>query len=301
MEISEASPTVRRVAISVRGIVQGVGFRPFVYNAARVEGLSGWVRNESGTVRIEVQGEPTAVDAFLARLRNTPPPQARLDAVEIEDIPPLEATATPAFEIRASAGGSPPRPTIPADLATCPDCLAEIADPAERRHNYPFTNCTNCGPRWSIIERLPYDRPNTSMAAFAMCPECRAEYENPADRRFHAQPIACPLLRPPAAIARPRRPRVGRRRSGPLRRRRGDSGRANRRHEGPGRFSTPGRCHPCRGRHPAPAAEAPPRPSVRRDARFAGRDAMLLPGFGGGGPAIDLASGPDRALAATGR
>ncbi len=197
MEISDASPTVRRVAISVRGVVQGVGFRPFVYNAARAERLSGWIRNEAGTVRIEVQGEPGAVNAFLDVLRNSPPPQARIDAVEIEEISPLpEGEGTSAFEIRKSEGNSPPRPTIPADLATCRECLAEIFDPSERRHNYPFTNCTNCGPRWSIIERLPYDRPWTSMASFEMCAACRAEYEDPADRRFHAQPIACPRCGP---------------------------------------------------------------------------------------------------------
>ncbi len=190
-------PTVRRVAISVRGVVQGVGFRPFVYNAARAEALSGWVRNEAGTVRIEVQGAPGAVDAFLDTLKKSPPPQARIDAIEIKEISPLPlGEGTSAFEIRQSEGDSPPRPTIPADLATCRECLAEISDPSERRHNYPFTNCTNCGPRWSIIERLPYDRQWTSMASFEMCPACRAEYDDPADRRFHAQPIACPRCGP---------------------------------------------------------------------------------------------------------
>ncbi|MCD4728934.1 MAG: carbamoyltransferase HypF, partial [Pirellulales bacterium] len=209
-----------------------VGFRPFVYNAARAEALSGWVRNEAGTVRIEVQGAPGAVDTFLDTLKKSPPPQARIDAIEIKDISPSplgegpgvrahsgippgphpsplpegegtkkisplpEGEGTSAFEIRRSSGDSPPRPTIPADLATCRECLAEISDPSERRHNYPFTNCTNCGPRWSIIERLPYDRPWTSMASFEMCPACRAEYDDPADRRFHAQPIACPRCGP---------------------------------------------------------------------------------------------------------
>ncbi len=227
-----SKPTVRRVAISVRGVVQGVGFRPFVYNAARAEALSGWIRNEAGTVRIEVQGDRAAVNAFLDVLRNSPPPQARIDAVEIKEISPLplgegpgvraysgappspppnplpegegtkeisslpEGEGTSAFEIRKSEGDSPPRPTIPADLATCRECLAEIFDPSERRCNYPFTNCTNCGPRWSIIERLPYDRRWTSMASFEMCPACRAEYDDPADRRFHAQPIACPRCGP---------------------------------------------------------------------------------------------------------
>ena len=187
---------VRRTAVVVRGVVQGVGFRPFVYNAARSNGLSGWVCNEAGAVRIEAQGDQAAVDAFLAVLRNSPPPQARIDMLEIADIAPEAVPSPTTFEIRASVGDSSPRPTIPADLATCRECLAEIGDPTERRHNYPFTNCTNCGPRWSIIERLPYDRPATSMAAFEMCSACRAEYENPADRRFHAQPIACPNCGP---------------------------------------------------------------------------------------------------------
>ncbi|NLF07589.1 MAG: carbamoyltransferase HypF [Pirellulaceae bacterium] len=186
----------RRLAITARGVVQGVGFRPFVYNAARSNGLTGWVRNESGAVRIEVQGGRAAIDAFLDQLRNSPPPQARIDSLDVADIPPEELDAAASFEIRASGDDASPQPTIPADLATCAECLAEINTPGERRHGYPFTNCTNCGPRLSIIERLPYDRPNTSMSAFEMCAACRAEYENPADRRFHAQPIACPTCGP---------------------------------------------------------------------------------------------------------
>ncbi len=190
---------MRRLAITVRGIVQGVGFRPFVYQAARRGRLGGWVRNEADTVRIEVQGDGAALDAFLDALRHAHPPQARIDAVEVQEQVPEQMAGQPngaLFRICGSADASAPRPTIPADLATCPECLAEIQDPHERRYRYPFTNCTNCGPRWSIIERLPYDRARTSMAGFAMCAECRAEYENPADRRFHAQPIACPRCGP---------------------------------------------------------------------------------------------------------
>ncbi len=227
-------PSPRRLAITVRGVVQGVGFRPFVYNAARRRKLTGWVMNEADAVQIEVQGDPTAIEAFLDDLRKHHPSHARVDAIEVHEISPLPlgegsgvraCTGTPpyphpsplpegegteafhpsplpkedgtgSFEIRMSRAVAAPRPTIPADLATCPDCLAEIRDPHQRRHNYPFTNCTNCGPRWSIIERLPYDRPRTSMASFAMCPECRAEYDDPTDRRFHAQPIACPRCGP---------------------------------------------------------------------------------------------------------
>ena len=197
---------MRRLAITVRGIVQGVGFRPFVYQAARRGQLGGWVRNDAGTVRIEVQGERAALDAFLDALRHAPPPQARIDAVEVQEQTPELIAGQPngaAFRICGSGEASAPRPTIPADLATCRECLAEIQDPSQRRYRYPFTNCTNCGPRWSIIERLPYDRSRTSMAGFAMCAECQAEYDNPADRRFHAQPIACPRCGPMLQVLDP--------------------------------------------------------------------------------------------------
>ena len=172
-----------------------MGFRPFVYNSARAKGLCGWVLNEADLVRMEVQGERAALDEFVDVLRSAHPPQARIDEIDIREVP-CEKDCPPAFEIRASLNQSAPQPTIPADLATCAQCLAEIRDPTQRRHGYPFTNCTNCGPRWSIIEQLPYDRARTSMAGFEMCPACRAEYENPADRRFHAQPIACPKCGP---------------------------------------------------------------------------------------------------------
>lgn len=188
-------PTVRRWAIAVRGVVQGVGFRPFVYNTAVSCGLTGWVQNETDTVRIEIEGPQGDLERFLARLRHSPPPQARIDALEVAERP-CQNGASGTFEIRTSPAAGTPRPTIPADLATCSECLHEIRTPGERRYRYPFTNCTNCGPRWSIIERLPYDRPRTSMALFPMCPACEAEYHDPADRRFHAQPIACPECGP---------------------------------------------------------------------------------------------------------
>jgi hydrogenase maturation protein HypF len=181
----------------VRGVVQGVGFRPFVYHLARADSLVGWVLNEPDAVRIEVQGEEPALRRFLAKLRADHPPQASIETMDVCEVP-AEAAGEKAggFEIRTSRARSAPRPTVPADLATCRECLREINDPAERRHRYPFTNCTNCGPRWSIIEQLPYDRPRTSMRGFRMCPLCRAEYEEPGDRRFHAQPIACPACGP---------------------------------------------------------------------------------------------------------
>jgi hydrogenase maturation protein HypF len=188
---------VRRLRITVRGIVQGVGFRPFVYNAASAESLSGWVLNEPDAVRIEVQGEPSALERFLDTLRHRHPPQARIEGLDVCEILADAADSELAgFQIRTSTGDTRPRPTIPADLATCAECLQEIRDPRQRRYRYPFTNCTNCGPRWSIIEQLPYDRPRTSMHRFQMCEACRTEYEDPADRRFHAQPIACPACGP---------------------------------------------------------------------------------------------------------
>ncbi len=183
--------TASRLAITVRGVVQGVGFRPFVYNAASACRLSGWVQNTAELVHIEVQGSQPDLDAFCEKLRRHPPRQAHIDALEISQIP-CQDNDTSSFEIRSSTGHAAPRPTIPADLATCDECLQEIRTPAQRRFRYPFTNCTNCGPRWSIIERIPYDRPRTSMRRFQMCPACTAEYQDPADRRFHAQPIACP-------------------------------------------------------------------------------------------------------------
>ncbi|MCC6124418.1 MAG: carbamoyltransferase HypF [Pirellulales bacterium] len=195
MAESRTSSPLRRVAVAVRGVVQGVGFRPFVYNAARSQGLGGWVLNEADLVRIEAQGSVESVAAFLKIVQNHPPSQAKIDALEIRDIPCRDDAPT-TFEIRTSDASSLPGPTIPADLAACEECLAEIFNSSERRFGYPFANCTNCGPRWSIIEQLPYDRPRTSMKSYAMCAECRAEYENPADRRFHAQPIACPACGP---------------------------------------------------------------------------------------------------------
>ena len=198
---------VCRRSVVVRGVVQGVGFRPFVYNAATAGGLSGWVQNEADMVRLEIEGDAARVESFLEALRHDHPPQARIDALTVSELPPQgtheNGTTAGAFVIRASAGGAAPQPTIPADLAICAACLTEIRDPSQRRYGYPFTNCTNCGPRWSIIEHLPYDRPRTSMAAFVMCPECQAEYDHPADRRFHAQPIACPRCGPQVRLLAP--------------------------------------------------------------------------------------------------
>ncbi|MBN2290968.1 MAG: carbamoyltransferase HypF, partial [Pirellulales bacterium] len=195
-------PTTRRIVLEVRGVVQGVGFRPFVFGLARRLGLGGSVRNEADVVRIELQGPHSAVDDFLRLLPSEAPAQSRIDSVEIIEQECHEQCAS-VFEIHASVDQSAPRPTIPADLATCGECLVEIRDSHQRRYRYAFTNCTHCGPRWSIIRGLPYDRPRTSMESFEMCAACRGEYENPADRRFHAQPVACPACGPKLRLLEP--------------------------------------------------------------------------------------------------
>ncbi len=193
--LKEADCQLCRWRLTVRGIVQGVGFRPFVYNTAQRLGLAGWVKNTSGQVEILLEGRREQLESFVHALQHTHPPQARIDALEAVELkagePPLAD-----FQIIASTAEESVRPIIPADLALCEACRAEIHTPTERRYRYPFTNCTHCGPRWSIIRGLPYDRPRTSMAHFAMCPDCQAEYKNPRDRRFHAQPIACPWCGP---------------------------------------------------------------------------------------------------------
>jgi hydrogenase maturation protein HypF len=189
---------VPRLRLEVSGVVQGVGFRPFVYRTARELGLAGWVRNHASGVTVEVQGEDGALGEFVRRLREDPPPAARI--VTLNSLPVPEEDGGE-FVISASAAGGPTLPSVPADLATCPECLAEIRDPAERRFRYPFTNCTNCGPRYSIIASLPYDRPGTAMRDFELCGACRAEYSNPDDRRFHAQPVACPECGPRLELA----------------------------------------------------------------------------------------------------
>ena len=183
----------RRLAITVRGVVQGVGFRPFVYRIALEQGLCGWVRNRADGVRIEVQGSAEKVERFLEILKTEAPPQAAIEDVRTEE---LSLGDDRAFEILKSDESARARPSIPADLATCSECLAEIESPSERRHGYPFTNCTNCGPRYSIIESLPYDRSRTSMKGFTFCADCEREYQDPTDRRFHAQPVACPRCGP---------------------------------------------------------------------------------------------------------
>jgi hydrogenase maturation protein HypF len=180
-------PPLRR-GVVVRGVVQGVGFRPFVYRLALEEGLAGFIGNDTDGVTIEIEGPAERVEAFLHRLRAEAPPLARIDSVAARE---LAATGEAGFRIAASEVLGRVSTGIPADAATCPDCLRELLDPADRRYRYPFLNCTNCGPRFTITRRIPYDRPQTSMARFKMCAACQAEYDDPLNRRFHAQPNAC--------------------------------------------------------------------------------------------------------------
>ncbi len=179
---------VLRRGVLVCGVVQGVGFRPFVYRLAGEEGLAGSIGNDTDGVTIEIEGPAVRVEAFLRRLRGETPPLARIDSIAVRE---LEATGEAGFRIVSSQVKGQVSTGIPADAATCADCLRELLDPADRRFRYPFLNCTNCGPRFTITRRIPYDRPQTSMAHFPMCAECQAEYDDPTNRRFHAQPNAC--------------------------------------------------------------------------------------------------------------
>jgi hydrogenase maturation protein HypF len=203
-----------RTAIRVEGIVQGVGFRPFVYQLATSLGLAGLVGNNADGVFAEVEGDSATVAKFLLLLQQQPPPLARIDHVTTSDLPP---TGSAGFVIAPSESAAPPgepaappgpgqldrarRALVSPDTATCADCLAELADPADRRFGYPFINCTNCGPRFTIVQDVPYDRAQTTMSPFEMCRLCAAEYHDPADRRFHAQPVCCPACGPQLTLA----------------------------------------------------------------------------------------------------
>ncbi len=177
----------------MRGVVQGVGFRPFVYRLAQEEGLAGFIGNDTGGVTIEIEGPADRIESFRRRLHAEAPPLSRIDSVVVRDVPPKQEKN---FRIVASAARGQVSTGIPADAATCPDCLRELLDPHDRRYRYPFLNCTNCGPRFTITRSIPYDRPQTSMARFKMCAACQAEYDDPLNRRFHAQPNACPVCGP---------------------------------------------------------------------------------------------------------
>ncbi len=187
-----STPPIRR-RLRVSGIVQGVGFRPFVYGLATSARLAGFVGNDTDGVFIEVEGDADDVTGFGSDLKSLTPPAARIQRIETEDLPPIGDTS---FRIVASHHAKTGTALVSPDLRTCDECLSELHDPGDRRHEYPFINCTNCGPRFTIVERTPYDRPETTMRPFRMCPTCQAEYDNPDDRRFHAQPNACPVCGP---------------------------------------------------------------------------------------------------------
>ena len=196
--MNDAGKHIRR-RIRVMGTVQGVGFRPWIYRLATARGLGGFVLNDARGVVIEVEGPAETVHDFTSLLRpdgETLPPLAVITAVEASEIPPSGDARDGPFAIRASEDAEAAATQVSPDMAICDDCLREMLDPADRRYRYPFINCTHCGPRYSIILDVPYDRPRTTMRAFTMCPACRREYDNPADRRFHAQPNACPVCGP---------------------------------------------------------------------------------------------------------
>ena len=190
----------RREALTVRGVVQGVGFRPFVYRLAQEEGLAGFIGNDTGGVTIEIEGPADRIESFRRRLQSEAPPLSRIDSVTARDASPKGEKN---FRIVASEARGQVSTGIPADAATCVDCLRELLSPSDRRYRYPFLNCTNCGPRFTITRSIPYDRPQTSMARFTMCPACQAEYDDPTNRRFHAQPNACPVCGPRVWLVAP--------------------------------------------------------------------------------------------------
>ncbi len=196
---------IKRQRIEINGIVQGVGFRPFVFNLARRLKISGFVRNTSQGVYIEAQGSEDTLQRFIHSLLKEKPPLAEIISLRQTEISP---NGDRDFRIVSSTDSSLAETLIAPDMAICDDCLRELRDPSDRRYRYPFINCTNCGPRFTIIRKIPYDRPNTSMAPFTMCPQCQAEFENPADRRFHAQPNACPQCGPYVWLEEPDREKI---------------------------------------------------------------------------------------------
>src|SRR5215470_33727 len=186
-----------RLRVVLRGSVQGVGFRPFVYRLATELGLTGWVHNTAHGVCLEVEGSHALLQDFLRRLDTDKPPHVRIQQCDTSCLAPVGSTT---FVIQESHASGVKTALILPDIATCADCLQELFTPQDRRYRYPFFTCTHCGPRFSILEAVPYDRPHTTMRHFAMCPACQTEYDNPLDRRFHAQPNACPQCGPHLAF-----------------------------------------------------------------------------------------------------
>src|SRR4030066_1386724 len=182
-----------RIRVTVNGVVHGVGFRPFVYRCAKEKGLSGFVYNTPGGIIIEAQGRRDNLKSLVNSIVADHPPLASIADIKVSEIP---IAGDAGFIIRESAQSLHKEPVVSPDFSLCGECLKELFDPSDRRYRYPFINCTNCGPRLTIIEDIPYDRPNTTMRDFEMCPECKSEYSDPTNRRFHAQPIACPVCGP---------------------------------------------------------------------------------------------------------
>ncbi len=198
-----ATHAIEAARLSIRGVVQGVGFRPFVHRLALRHGLAGWVRNASGDVQLQVEGETAAIAAFIEGLRADAPPLARIDDLHAETCPPMGLSTFTILESRSEAGRRQP---VSPDVALCETCEAELFDPANRRHRYPFITCTDCGPRYTVIEAMPYDRERTSMRAFTQCPTCRAEYDTPGDRRYHSETNSCPECGPRVWLETPDHP-----------------------------------------------------------------------------------------------
>src|ERR1700733_4994227 len=186
-----------RKHVQMKGVVQGIGFRPFVYKLAQSLELTGYVFNSSSGVTIEIEGGEPAIDEFLRELNENPPQLAEITDISVSDMEALGGSGFSILQSREEAGAFA---LVSPDAGTCDACWRDFGDSMNRRYGYPFTNCTHCGPRYSIIRDIPYDRPTTTMAAFTMCDECKAEYENPNDRRFHAQPNACGVCGPSLAL-----------------------------------------------------------------------------------------------------
>ena len=256
------SEAAARLRLRVAGLVQGVGFRPYVHRLATELGLTGHVGNDTRGVFIEVEGTNEATEEFVRRLVTEAPGPSRIDEVLTRPMAPSGATG---FTIVESRGHGTARTFVSPDIATCGDCLAELFDPADRRARYPFTNCTNCGPRFTITLSLPYDRPNTTMRGFALCEACASEYHDPADRRFHAQPIACADCGPRLWLEHSGRVGSGRGLGRGHRRRPGGARAGGDRRDQGSRRVPPGLRRTLRRRRAAaPGPEAPLREAVRR-------------------------------------
>ena len=199
--MTQHAPSGSHVALglSITGVVQGVGFRPFVYRLAEEQKLRGWVRNEAGEVRIEIEGQQERTEEFVTRLRSQAPPLARIDTLDIEDLEPKYPSA---FEIVESTDSPALRSPVSPDVAMCHACEQELTDPTDRRYQYPFITCTDCGPRFTVIDAMPYDRERTTMSAFQQCPQCLEEYDSPSDRRYHSQSNSCPDCGPNAWLVK---------------------------------------------------------------------------------------------------